>query len=141
MTPDDIREQRDRLLAQIESMGDLPASFTTPVVGVSFAPTYPDNLRRLEEMQLMSSMTTDEPLPCVLVREPANQYDPNAVEVHVPSLGASALIGHLTRPIAARVAREMDAGTIWTAHVVCVRVDPDHPDRPGVDIHLARKAA
>ena len=48
-----------------------------------------------------------------LVREPDNQFDPNAIKVilleHTPGLH----IGYLSRDIAAKLAPQMDEGRIW----------------------------
>jgi len=79
-----------------------------------------------------------EPLAVVLVRNPDNEYDANAIEVHIPALGEMGFIGHLTRPIAARLAPEIDSGTQWAAAVVSVLIDPDHMDRPGISIECVR---
>ena len=79
-----------------------------------------------------------EPLPAVLIRNPDNEYDPNAVQVHVPSLGDDGFIGHLTRPIVTRMAPEMDAGVVWSAEVVNVLIDPEWLDRPGISIKCYR---
>ena len=43
-----------------------------------------------------------------------------------------------TRPIAARMAPEIDGGTKWDAEVVSVLIDPLHMDRPGISIKCAR---
>jgi hypothetical protein len=138
MTPEQIREQRETLLSKIETMGTLPNSFRTSVVGVTFAHDYPNNLYRLEEMAVMA-MFSDEHIPCVLVRNPLNPFDKYAVEIHVPALGDNGMVGHLTRPVAARLARELDENTIWNAFVANVRVNPENPENPGLDIHLTRK--
>jgi hypothetical protein len=116
----------------------LASPFTVKVVGVSFVPAHPDNLWALDRAQIEAD-TQGEPLTVILVRNPENAYDSNAIEVHVPALGERwAMIGHLTRPIAARMAPEMDAGVRWAAEVVSVLIDPNHLDNPGVSITCAR---
>ena len=77
-------------------------------------------------------------MPVILVRNPANAYDVNAVEVHVPALGEGAFIGHLAREIAAKIAPLIDAGVEYRAYVNWVRVAVGHEDRPGVDVTIQR---
>lgn len=160
------QEQRDREVARTAGR-KMVSPFKAKVVGVSFVGSYPDNLHALNDLMkprlvpypmLNGEMAQDiaergyeeyvekhgyfmppEPLPAVLVRNPHNQYDENAIEVHVPALGELGFIGHLTRPIAARLAPEMDAGAKWDAEVESVLVDPDHMDRPGISINCKRK--
>jgi len=134
----DRAEQRDREVART---GHLPmvSPFATKVVGVSFVPAFPENLHALDRSALEAERQ-GEPLVVILVRNPANAYDANAIEVHVPALGEEwAMIGHLTRPIAARMAPEIDAGTIWRAQVESVLIHPEHLDNPGISIRCARQ--
>ena len=111
--------------------------FSAKVVGVTFVPAYPDNLLDLELADSRARLD-GEHLAVVLIRNPDNEYDSNAIEVHVPALGEHGMIGHLTRPIAARMAPEMDKGILWSAEVESVLIDPDHLDRPGISIHCER---
>lgn len=113
-------------------------SFTTAVVGVSFCPEYPENLQRLEAAALIHFGDLDhyEPLAATLEREPDNPHDPNAVAVHVPSVG---LIGHVPRGVAARLAPQLDSGTRYLAGVERIRNHPDHPDRPGIDLIVTKQ--
>jgi len=107
-----------------------------PVVGMSFVPGYPDFVHTLRE--LVDGLTwQDEPIPVVFVRNPDNEHDANAVQVHVPALGI--MIGHVSRQIAARLAPSLDEGVVFAASVDRVRVDPDHPENPGVDIKFQRE--
>lgn len=134
---DDMRERRDREAARVGAR-KMPAPFIAKVVGVSFVPGYPDNLHMLRD-SADDAERRGEGLPVVLVRNPANEYDPIAIQVHIPSLGEEwGFIGHLTRPIAARMAPEIDDGHEWRAEVVSVLIDPDHPDRPGISIRCDR---
>lgn len=138
--PEAIRQQRERLVNQIEQMGSLPASFKTTVVGVSFVPSYPMNLYKLEELYASVLFNGDEPIQCVLIRNPNNEHDPFAIEVHVPALGKdNGMIGHLTRPIAARLSKELDSGIRWQGRVWSLRIHPEHSDRPGIEVELTRK--
>jgi len=136
---DTMRERRDRELErQARHPSRLGSPFEMKVVGVSFTPGYPDNMHNLAAVQERAE-ASGEPLTVILVRNPDNDYDANAIEVHVPALGDRwGFIGHLTRPIAARMAPEIDGGTKWDAEVVSVLIDPLHMDRPGISIKCAR---
>lgn len=107
------------------------------VVGVTFCDTYPENLHRLAEADA-TARAAGEPLGVVLVRNPDNFYDANAVEVHVPALGTMAKIGHVPATDAARLAPRIDAGDRFDAEVRWVRIDPEHTDRPGITIAVVR---
>lgn len=129
--------QRDREVERTAGR-KMVSPFSAKVVGVSFVPGYPDNLHVLSAAS-DEARRLGEPLPALLRRNPKNPYDANAIEVHVPSMGGSTgFIGHLTRPIAARMAPEIDAGTTWIAEVSDVLIDPDHMDRPGISINCKR---
>lgn len=117
----------------------LASPFTVKVVGVSFRPAYPDNLYALDEAFERSVLDNDEPLAAVLIREPDNEHDPNAIAVHVPALGDEwGHIGYLMRPVAERLAPALDSGETWQGEVVSVLIDPDYLDRPGISIKCAR---
>jgi hypothetical protein len=135
-----LREQRETIVSkQAAFLPSVSEHAQYDVVGVSFTPGYPDNLHTLSWMQ-DEAEAKEEPLVVVLVRNPDNPYDSNAVEVHVPALGEMAMIGHLTRPIAARFACDIDdKGYRFGAQVHWVRINPDHPDRPGVTITAWRQ--
>lgn len=163
------RERRDAEIARTGGRALGAASFYTKVVGVSFVPAYPDNLYALNELANPKPLPSlpfpnfqgemaqyyaekdweayeearptrrHEPLTAILVRNPDNPYDSNAIEVHVPGLGEQwAMIGYLTRPIATRLAPEIDSGTRWAAAVESVLIDPAHLDHPGISIHCMR---
>ena len=138
MSVEDVqRERRDREVERSAGR-KVTQPFACKVVGVSFVDAYPDNLYALDEAWSRSVLDNDEPLVVILVRNPDNPYDANAIEVHVPALGEEwGMIGHLTRPIAARLAPELDAGHEWRAQVESVLIDPDHLDRPGISIKCA----
>lgn len=116
--------------------GPLPDVFSSKVVGVSFVDGYPANLLELERLSLDARFLEGEPLTALIIRNPANAFDANACEVHVPALGDAAMIGHLPKAVAARFAPRLDAGEPWQAEVYTVRVNPDHLDRPGIDIRI-----
>ena len=115
----------------------LSRAAVVPVVGVSFTKHYPTNLHVLQ-LAANGAEVAGEPLPALLIRNPENPYDANAIEVHVPALGDMAMIGHLSREIAQRMAPRIDQGDRYQATVHWVRINPDHPDRPGIDLRVAR---
>ena len=126
-----------------------PSRLSFKVVGVSFVTGYPQNLYRLQEIAAtryleapgtLSNPGHIEPLPVVLIRNPENEYDANAIEVHVPGLGREGMIGHVPAPIAARLAPTLDGGADYHAAVVAVLIHPDNPSNPGIEIRLERVA-
>ena len=142
---DELASQRQRRqeMERIARLGPspLPSPFTAKVVGVSFTPHYPENLHHLDV--LLRSVerhpgSHGEGAPAIILRNPDNAFDANACEVHVPALGDMGMIGHLTAPIAARLAPELDTGVVWQAHVVEVLIHPEHTDRPGITVRLQR---
>jgi hypothetical protein len=120
------------------------------VVGLTFVPSYPDNLMRVDTLVTeaqkaslgwSSESQVSQEVGVLLVRNPANEHDENAVEVHVPSLGRSeSMIGHVPRDLAERLAPSLDRGDRWSAHVGAVLVTPEHPDRPGVEVIIERQS-
>jgi hypothetical protein len=119
------------------------------VVGLTFVPEYPENLMQVDglltEAQTVSLGWSDdhagaEQVDVLLIRNPDNEHDSNAVEVHVPSLGRRrSMIGHVPRDLAERLAPSLDRGDRWSAHVGAVLITPDHPDRPGVEVIIERQ--
>ena len=138
-----------------------PVRFTVKVVGLTFVDdgrAYPANvheLRKIHSTKVFAGIFNDspyddpepatltvgwgygdvEPLPIVLTRNPDNEHDANAVEIHSPSVG---MLGHLPRDVAARVAPWLDAGHLMRAGVASVLVVPGHEDQPGVSLCLER---
>ena len=138
-----------------------PRRFTVRVVGLTFVDggnAYPNNVQQLREAYnarvLVSVFSGDpyddpepaplivgwgpgkiEPLPIVLRRNPDNEHDANAVEVHSPAVG---MLGHLPRDIAARVAPWLDAGHKLRVGVASVLVMPGSEDNPGVSLCVER---
>lgn len=118
-------------------------------VGLTFVGTYPENLQRAhdeivarEQTVGWAFLTEDAPptgLPVVLVRNPDNEYDENAVEIHLPFLGRrTGMVGHVPADLAAKLAPSMDRGDEWVARLERVLVNPEHPDRPGALIVMER---
>lgn len=118
------------------------------VVGLTFVPNYPANVEQVATMVNTAQVDAlgwsgtadaDAAVTVALVRNPENEYDENAIEVHVPTLGRKAsMIGHVPRDLAARLAPSIDRGDVWAARIAAVLVDPEHPDRPGVEVVLSR---
>ena len=125
----------------------MPARCSFKAVGVTFITegprAYPENARLIEYAWFVSRILPgeagrrldDDPsegIAVLLIRNPDNPVDPNAIEVHVPSIGA--FVGHVPANVALRLAPALDAGELWQAEVNEVRNHPDYPDRPGIDI-------
>lgn len=103
------------------------------MVGVTFVEGYPGNLREAERAQMFEGV-----VPVALVREPGNPADPNAVEVHVLLHGRKVArkVGHVPAPLAARMAPELDAGTVWLGEVEDVY--GASMERPGLKVRVRR---
>ena len=123
----------------------VPSPFRTKVVGVSFVPAYPRNLLALNDMAALrylgdfgDSEHSEEPIPAVLIRNPNNEFDSNAIEVHVPAMGDDGMIGHVPKSLASRLAPLLDSGEKWLASIYNVDVDPNHPTNPGLSLSVER---
>ena len=129
---------------------------TFKVVGMTFLHElpygckYPDDYFRLQEA--LESAKIDElgwfsdpskpsgPMELLLFRNPDNVHDSNAIEVHAPTLGRRAMLGHVPKDLAAKLAPSMDRGDEWKAVLDCVLVDPGHEDKPGVQVVIERES-
>lgn len=105
------------------------------VAGVSFRPGYPDNIFVLQSWFMDNQLVNGDGLMlprALLVREPDNRHDPNAIRVEVPGLPEE-FIGYVPAAIAASRVHDIDAGLVnpWAA-VSQVLVSPENPSRPGV---------
>lgn len=134
-----LSERRDREVERSGGRKMPSAVFTAKVVGVSFVPGYPDNITSLAE-GVEEADALGERMTVVLIRNPKNEYDANAIEVHVPALGEHGMIGHVERPLAARMAPEIDQGARFLAQVVSVLINPEFPDRPGISISMKKES-
>jgi hypothetical protein len=103
------------------------------VAGVTFIEGYLDKLYELRTLLDEDQSQGDEGPAVVLVPNPDNPYDANAVEVHVAPIG---MIGHLPRALAATVSPEIRLGWPYLSYVRDVVIHPDHPDRPGLVIDV-----
>lgn len=117
-----------------------PARTESSVVGVTFVPGYPSTIYNCERLVVnrmfaLPDLDDSEGIPAVLRRNPENEHDANAIEVHVPGLGDPGMIGHLPRNLAAKIAPMMDADpNAWSAAISNVFINENHPDRPGITI-------
>lgn len=103
------------------------------VAGVTFIPGYPGNLHRLRAAGANGDPGAER-FPVVLIPNPENPHDPNAIEVHVPALGDHGMVGHLPRDLAARATQRLRNGETLQAEVVAVAVDPHVPEKPGLEV-------
>jgi hypothetical protein len=138
-----VNEQRERILNRTSVPADLPPVVTCALVGLSFVPGYPLNVRAAERLlskRYWACPDDPEPVSCILHRNPGNEYDTNAIEVHAVEVpGADhGMLGHLPRAVAKRLAPDLDSGVEWSAVVSGVRTHPANPDNPGVDVRLTR---
>lgn len=135
-----IRQTRQR---EVESINKGKAAvlpcvpFDAAVVGMTHVPTYPENLFEVERLSYEAD-AMGEPLACIIIRKPDNPADANCCETHVPALGDEGLVGWLPRPVAAKMARLLDAGEVWQGEVSHVRIQSEHLDRPGLTIRLSK---
>lgn len=112
-----------------ESLNPVPTGMElVPIVGLSFVAGYPNNVLELQGY-VYSSLRVE------LRRNPANQYDTNAIEVHVNDQ----MLGHIPKDVAARLAPVIDGGTTHEAFVYGIRVSPENPHNPGLDLVVGVK--
>jgi hypothetical protein len=103
------------------------------VAGVTFTREYPENLYALKLVMEQAEVEgSNEGITVLLLRNPDNPQDSNAIGVEVPGIGR---IGHVPRSIAADLAPRMDAGERFQAAIVAVRIREGHEDRPGITVN------
>jgi hypothetical protein len=112
-------EQRERELARQAGRKPQPLTspFSTQIAGVSFVEQYPKTLLDMQELRMAEPST----MWLKLRRNPKNQYDSNAIEVHWDGH----MIGHINKVVAARLAPELDAGVEWLCRVEDIVGDDD----------------
>lgn len=146
-------------------MRRLPVRITLPVVGLTFRENdYPRNLQVLSDIMWHLGRLAEHPddldffhhkrfrpimdealrhgrVPVALVRDYQNPASRHAVRVVVPLLEAL-FIGYVPENscgnIAVPLSAELDDEIPWHSWVHRVRIDPNHPDQPGVDIVIVR---
>ena len=139
MSDERVARERDRVTAR-KTLAPIADEFEIHVIGVSYALAWPGNLYELERIQFMA-VDMGEPIPVVLVREPTNEHDPNAISVHIPSLGERmAKVGHIPRGLAAKMAPHLDAGERWLGEVAQLRLNHEHPEHPGLQVRVRKVA-
>lgn len=109
--------------------GMMPEQFLTKVVGVSFAPDYPNNIYAIAKNVVSANA------PCTLVREPDNEFDSNAIRVDVEGN----CIGHIPKLISMVLAPKMDNGERWIASVHSIVVSSENVNQPGLKINVWRE--
>lgn len=146
-------------------MRRLPGRFTFPVVGITFRVNdYPRNVHLLADIMAHLDHVADDPavlqffhhrrfrpimdevlahgrVPVVVERDYHNPVSRHAVRVRVPILEAL-FLGYVPENshggIALLLAPELDDEVPWHGWIRRVRVHPDHPENPGVDVTLVR---
>lgn len=98
-------------------------TFSFKAVGVSFADDYPDNLLELRDAWGLAKGIGEG----TLIREPDNQYDPDAVAI----LTGGRVVGHVPRALASKLALRMDTGARYTCELTVLVAD-GHEEQPGL---------
>ena len=120
-------------------MKPLPSQLQCKVVGVTFCAGYPENVYALEETFARRVIHGEESeIRATLVREPANEHDPNAILVHVAGAG---MVGHIPAAVAVRLAESLDRHESWSAAVERIAIVEGAPEHPGIQLRLNRKEA
>jgi hypothetical protein len=73
--------------------------------------------------------------PLLLRRDPANEHDPNAIQVHPADGGAQ--VGWVPRELAAELAPQLDEGRTWSAVVLREQRRSPRDPRHGLTMLLA----
>ena len=120
--------------------------FRAPIVGLTFNPDYPECVWAIERRELNLALARPGArVTLKFVRNPANEHDANAVEVHLqpPLFTLRPMLGHLPRGVAARLAPELDKNGdgSWAGEVEKIVINDAHPDRPGLRILAWRRAS
>ena len=104
------------------------AFFTAKVVGVTFCDNYPQSIFGIAGKFAIG------PTPISLVRDPHNQYDQNAIQIHHDGQ----MIGHMPMLLAKVIGPDIDSGNSWSAEVDSIVVSPEDPNKPGIKIKVWR---
>jgi len=87
--------------------------------------------------EALDSVEAAQGRPLGLRRDPANEHDPNAIEV----LAGGSVIGFVPRELAAELAGELDAGRPWSAIALREARDSPRDPRSGLTMLLAPGAS
>jgi len=80
---------------------------------------------------IIERLKDEVPIPCRFQREPENQHDENAIQIHLDRWRPGLMIGYVPRDVAAKLAPLLDFGTIQISSVFLVKV---HPSTSGGDL-------
>lgn len=101
-------------------------------------PLFPGYIHRLRELNEQAAAATGaEGIAGVVMREPDNAFDPNAIAIHCPALGMQ--VGYVPASDATWMAPIMDAGARYSVELLA-SIDPAHPNNPGI-VAVLRAAA
>lgn len=100
--------------------------FTTKIVGLTFNDDYPNNVFAIASGFALGDDSLD------LVREPNNEFDPNAISVYKDGKK----LGHISKKMAGFVAPQMDCGIEYNCSVEGIVISQDNPDNPGIKITI-----
>jgi len=111
------------------------------VAGVTFRDAYPENILSLVGRPELDHDFVDEPegIRASLKRDLNNEYDPNAIEVHIPCLGKDSHVGFLPKALAGKLAPQIDSGTHYSARAVEVNINLENPKQPGLHVKISEK--
>lgn len=130
--------QRERELDRRESRQTAPPlarDWSTKLVGLTYVPRYPDVIHDIGlQWESYQCVADGELVELELVRQPDNEYDPNAISVR----WNGEHIGHMNRVIAFRLAPELDAGTVWSCVVDEILVTPGMEHQTGISVRCTR---
>lgn len=109
------------------------------VAGVTFRDAYPENILSLLGRPELDHDFDDEPegIRASLKRDPNNEYDPNAIEVHIPCLGKDSHVGFLPKALSEKLASRIDNGIHYTVRAVEVNINHDNPRQPGLHVKIS----
>lgn len=130
-----ISERRDREVERRrnrKTVVPMPRTFCTSIVGTKHID--PQLLVALnDEHQEALGVNDGLEVRLRFERQPDNEHDPNAVAV----MWGEHHVGHITRPVAMRLAPEMDAGATWAVRIDGINFYDDQP--VGVAITATRE--
>ena len=128
--PEPVKQEPSEALRNAVPRG--APRYDVRVAGVSFVEGYPHNL--------LESYPDFPDAAVVLVPDPFNKYDPNAIGVWVrPDSGdESYRIGYIPRDVAEMMTEAMEMGAVFRVSQATVMVSPDAPEHPGVELVIKK---